>query len=102
MDFFETGLGSLLFQKWRVQKLWIRSIIKVRSITLDQKYNTSYLHHHHNRPPHLQRAVHFNEVFLHLQRPLHPFSGLHPQQMSSRHTACGIVIHLIENPPFSS
>ena len=68
---------------------------KVRNITLDQKYNTSYLHHHHNRRPpppfpfplHLQRAAHFNEDFLHLQRPLHPFSGLHPQQMSSRHAA---------------
>ena len=31
--------------------------------------------------PHLQGAVHFNEDFLHLQHPLHPFSGLHPQQM---------------------
>ena len=55
-------------------------------------------------PPHLQRAVHFNGDFLHLQHSLQPFFGLHPQQMSSQHTAeaCGIVIHLIENPPFSS
>ena len=76
---------------------------KVRNITLDQKYNITYLRHH-NRPPHLQRAVYFNEDFLHLQRPLHPFSGLHLQQMSSRHTAeaCGNLIHLIENPPFFS
>ena len=55
-------------------------------------------------PPNLQGAVHFNEDFLHLQRPLHPFSGLHPLQMSSQQTAkvYVIVIHLIKNPPFSS
>ena len=55
-------------------------------------------------PPHLHNAVHFNEIFLHLHRPLHPLSLLHPQRMSSWHTtdACGIVIQEIVKRPFSS
>ena len=46
-------------------------------------------------PPHLHRAVHFDDEVLHLQCPLHPISVLHPQEMSSRQIAeaFSMVIH---------
>ena len=75
---------------------------KVRNITLDQQYNTIY--YVITIVPAFTKCTNFNEDFLHFQRPLHLFSGLYLQQMSSQHTAEAyrIVIHLIENPPFSS